>query len=178
MIYNVVLSKLNSCTCLDPHFIAALIGLLNTSSVLIVPNKSVPRPVAAFSINPKANSSGSKIITDNTLNISWCVAAEKARLNSFPLLMCPIDTIVFVTVVPMFAPIIIGIAPDNVSAPVLTIPTIREVVVDELWNNVVANIPTKRAIKGLLVVVIIWFAKSPPNSLIPLESPLIPTKNR
>ena len=30
-----------------------------------------------------------------------------------------------------------------------------EVVVDELWNNVVANIPTNKEIKGLLVVVII-----------------------
>ena len=64
------------------------------------------------------------------------------------------------------------------TAPVLTIPTMIEVVVDELWNNVVANIPTNKEIKGLLVVVIIWFAKSPPKSLIPLERPLIPTRNR
>jgi len=32
----------------------------------------------------------------------------------------------------MFAPMIIGIAPDRVNAPPLTIPTINEVVVDEL----------------------------------------------
>ena len=88
--------------------------------------------MAVFSISPKAISRGSKIITDKTLNISWCVAAENARINSFPLLICPIDTIVFVTVVPMFAPIIIGIAPVKVTAPLLTIPTIIEVVVDEL----------------------------------------------
>ena len=46
--------------------------------------------------------------------------------------MCPKDTIVLVTVVPMFAPITIGIAPASDKAPLLTIPTINEVVVEEL----------------------------------------------
>ena len=83
-----------------------------------------------------------------------------------------------VTVVPMFAPIIIGIAPAKLRAPPLTIPTIREVVVDELWNIVVERIPMNNAIKGLLVVVRMFSAKSPPICLIAVDSPLIPIRNR
>ena len=70
IINNVLLSKLKLSTFLDPHFIAVLIGLLKTSSALTVPNKSVPKPVAVFSINPNAISSGNRIITDKILNIS------------------------------------------------------------------------------------------------------------
>ena len=62
------------------------------------------------------------------------------------------DTMVLVTVVPMLAPITICIAPAKDKAPLLTIPTINEVVVDELWNKTVENIPMNRAPKGLLVV--------------------------
>ena len=72
------------------------------------------------------------IITAKILKKSCTVEAAKARLNSFPLFMCPTDTIVFVTVVPMLAPMIIGIAPEIPRAPLLTIPTIKEVVVEEL----------------------------------------------
>ena len=49
------------------------------------------------------------------------------------------DTIVLVTVVPMLAPITIGTAPAKDKAPLLTIPTINEVVVDELWNKTVEH---------------------------------------
>ena len=66
------------------------------------------------------------------LKKSCTVDAANARLNSVPLFMCPIETIVFVTVVPIFAPIIIGTELAIVRLPLLTIPTIREVVVDEL----------------------------------------------
>jgi hypothetical protein len=75
---------------------------------------------------------GNKINTENTLKKSCTVAAANARLNSFPLLICPMDTIILVTVVPMFAPIIMGIAPAKFNAPLLTIPTINDVVVEEL----------------------------------------------
>ena len=153
-------------------------GLLNTSSVLILPNRIVPSPVDVFSISPKAISSGNNISTANILKKSCTVDAAKARLNSFPRLICPIETIVFVTVVPMFAPMIIGIAPVKVMAPPETIPTMRDVVVEELWNKVVAKIPINSEIKGSPVAVMMPFAKSPPNCFMPEERPLIPTRKR
>ena len=104
--------------------------------------------------------------------------AENARLNSLPLLICPIETIVFVTVVPILAPIIMGIAPFKVTAPPETIPTIIDVVVEELWNKVVAKIPINKATNGSLVVVMISLAKSPPRFFIPEDRPFIPTRNR
>ena len=178
IMYNVVLSKLKLCICLDPHLTAALIGLWNISSELIVPNNKTPNQLAVFSNIPKKYSIGNKTKTANKLKKSCIVAAWNARLNSFPLCMCPIETNVLVTVVPIFAPIIIGTAPDNVTVPDPTIATINEEVVEELWNNVVAKIPIKRATNGFPVVDITCCAKSPPNNLIPLESPLIPTKNK
>ena len=117
-------------------------------------------------------------MTANTLKKSCTVAAAKARLNSLPRLICPMETIMLVTVVPIFAPIIIGIAPVKVTAPPETIPTMIDVVVEELWNKVVAKIPMNREIKGSLVVLMISFAKSPPKCFIPEERPLIPTKKR
>ena len=100
--------------------------------MLTLPNSIFPRPVALFSKIPNAISNGNSIITAITLKKSCTVAAAKARLNSLLLLIWPIDTRILVIVVPMFAPMIIGMAPDNVNAPALTIPTISEVVVDEL----------------------------------------------
>ncbi len=55
-------------------------------------------------------SMGKSTITDSQLNISWTVAAAKARLNSFRSVACINETIVLVTEVPIFAPITIGIA--------------------------------------------------------------------
>ena len=92
--------------------------------------------------------------------------------------MCPTDTIVFVTVVPMFAPIIIGIELAIVRLPLLTIPTIKDVVVDELWKSTVAKIPMNNAIKGSLVVVNTVSAKSEPIRFIADDIPAIPTKKR
>ena len=132
IIKRILLSKLSISNFFAPHLIAVLMGLLKTSSVLIVPNKSVPRPVAVFSMNPNAISNGNKIKTAKTLKKSCTVDAAKALLNSLPLLIWPIDTIVLVTVVPIFAPIIMGIAPLKLTAPPLTMPTIIEVVVEEL----------------------------------------------
>ena len=121
---------------------------------------------------------GKMIITAMILKKSCTVDAANARLNSVPLFMCPIDTIVFVTVVPIFAPIIMGTAPVNVRVPPPTIATINDVVVDELWNKVVANIPINKATSGLLVVDITSFAKPPPNNFMPLDNPFIPTRNK
>ena len=112
------------------------------------------------------------------LKKSWTVDAAKALLNSFPFPIYPTETIVFVTVVPMLAPIIIGTAPPIERAPVLAIVTMIDVVVEELWNSVVHNIPINKATKGLLVAVRTVFAKSPPKPLMPDDNPPIPTRNR
>ena len=118
------------------------------------------------------------MITAKILKKSWTVEAAKALLNSVPLFMCPTDTIVFVTVVPMFAPIIIGIELAIVRLPLLTIPTIKDVVVDELWKSTVAKIPMNNATKGSLVVVKTVSAKSEPIRFIAEDIPAIPTKKR
>ena len=55
------------------------------------------------------------MITASQLNISCTVAPAKALLNSSLLVICPIDTIVFVTDVPMLAPITMGIDVCTVS---------------------------------------------------------------
>ncbi len=83
----VLLSKLMDSRCLVPHFMAVLMGLLNTSFALTEPKSKVPSPVAVFSNNPKAISMGNNISTANTLKKSWTVAAANARLNSLPLLI-------------------------------------------------------------------------------------------
>ena len=69
-IKRVLFSKLIASICFAPHLIAFLIGLLNTSSELIVPKSSLPRPVADFSRNPNATSNGNRIITASRLKKS------------------------------------------------------------------------------------------------------------
>jgi sodium-dependent phosphate cotransporter len=98
----------------------------------ILEKSAFAAPTALFSNIPNIISNGNNIITAITLKKSCTVAAAKARLNSLFLLIWPIDTIILVMVVPMFAPMIIGIAPDRVNAPPPTMPTIKEVVVEEL----------------------------------------------
>jgi hypothetical protein len=83
-----------------------------------------------------------------------------------------------VTVVPIFAPITIGIELERLSAPLLTMPTIKEVVVEELWKRTVLKTPIKRAIKGFFVAVKIDSATPDPICLIAEDIPLIPTKKR
>ena len=82
------------------------------------------------------------------------------------------------TVVPIFAPMTIGIAPAKDSAPLLTIPTINEVVVDELWNRTVEKIPINRATTGLLVVWKIDSATPAPMCFMADDIPFIPTRNK
>jgi hypothetical protein len=71
-----------------------------------------------------------------------------------------------------------GIAPPKVNAPLLTIPTIKEVVVDELWKMVVERIPINRAINLFSFTSRRLFANPSPKFLIAVDSPLIPTRNR
>lgn len=51
-----------------------------------------------------------RTITVNQLNMSCTVAPAKALRNSFLLAICVKETIVLVTEVPIFAPMMIGIA--------------------------------------------------------------------
>ena len=53
---------------------------------------------------------GSSTMTVSQLNMSWIVAAANARRNSWRSDDCANDTIVFVNEVPMFTPMMIGIA--------------------------------------------------------------------
>ena len=53
-------------------------------------------------------------------------------MNSSFRVMCPIETNVLITLVPTLAPIITGIAPSIVRAPVATIPTVIDVIVEEI----------------------------------------------
>lgn len=59
---------------------------------------------------------GSSRKTDTQLNISCTVAPAKDLLNTSRSVYWPIATMVFVTEVPIFAPIIIGIACMTVNA--------------------------------------------------------------
>ena len=87
---------------------------------------------AILSRKPVATSSGNRINNTIRLKKSCTVAAANARLYSFDLVMCPRDTIVFVTVVPTFAPITMNTAEWNWITPPATMVTTKDVVVDEL----------------------------------------------
>ena len=66
------------------------------------------------------------------LKISCCVPAAMAFLNSFRLFRYPMETRVLVIVVPMLAPITIGMALEKSRVPAATAATIKEVVVELL----------------------------------------------
>ena len=92
--------------------------------------------------------------------------------------MCASETTVAVTVVPMFAPMIIGTAllSGSGDSGAATSPTIIDVVTEELWTIVVARIPTTRPTSGFWVVEKITSRKSPPSSLNPSPRPLTLTR--
>jgi hypothetical protein len=77
------------------------------------------------------------------------VLAAKAPLNSAFRVMCPKETSVFVTVVPMFAPIIIGIAVPKSRVPLAIRATTMEVVALLLWIKEVASMPANNPAMGL-----------------------------
>ena len=89
----------------------------------------------------------------------------KARLNSSFLVIWPSATIVFVTVVPMFAPITMGIAHLIESAPPATKPTTIEVVVEELCIMLVAKRPINKPMIGFDVVCISLSLNASPKHL-------------
>jgi hypothetical protein len=80
------------------------------------------------------------------------------------------ETMVFVIVVPILAPMMMGIAPGNVSTPPATSPTVIEVVVDELWIILVARMPMRSPTRGLDVVLMRVSAK--PFPIILKEDPM------
>ena len=92
--------------------------------------------------------------------------------------MCASETIVFVTVVPMLAPMIIGtaFASGRGFSGDATRPTTIEVVTDELWTSVVASNPTIRATNGFSVALKNACSRSPPNSRNPSLSPRTPVR--
>jgi ABC-type transport system involved in cytochrome c biogenesis permease component len=95
------------------------------------------------------------------LKKSCKIATANAFLNSLLSTMWPKETIVLVTVVPIFAPIIIGTALSSESAPEATTATTIEVTVELLWTMAVVSKPINRLINGLAVARIILFNNFP-----------------
>ena len=79
--------------------------------------------------------------------------------------MWPRATSVHVTVVPIFAPMTIGIALLMERTPDATKTTTMDVVVPELWIILVTRIPMNKPTKGFEVVAIRPSAKGAPKPL-------------
>jgi len=117
-------------------------------------------------------------MTDKILKISCTIAAGRAFENSFSTEKCPKEVIKHVIVVPIFAPIIIGIALVTVIVPAATKPTVIEVVTELDWITAVASSPINKPVKGLLVVLINILANPVPKPLREELRSSIPNKNR
>jgi len=89
------------------------------------------------------------------LNKLCVVEADIALRNSSFFVKKLRATILLVSVVPIFAPMIIGMACAKSIDPDATIATIMEVVVELLCIMAVVTIPMNKLIKGLLVMLII-----------------------
>ena len=122
-----------------------------------------------FSRMPNIISSGRKMNTASKLKKSWIVALAKARLNSSLQRMWPRLTRVLVTVVPMLAPITIGIAVST-GRPPATKPTIIEVTVLDDWISAVATKPIIKPATGCEANSNRTFAWSPVAHLNPLPT--------
>src|SRR3990172_2363011 len=127
--------------------------------------KYISTTVAVFSMILNFSSTGNRTMTLIVLNRSWMMAAEKARLNSARLVAWPKETSALVTVVPMFAPMIIGMAFCKERPPAATRHTMIDVVVDELWITLVETMPKNRPRNGLAVVVRSLSVNPLPNNL-------------
>ena len=103
--------------------------------------------------------------TLSRLKKSWTVAPANALLNSSFRVMCPKETKTLVTVVPMLAPMMMGIALGMVRLLPATRATTIEVVAEELWTTEVERMPATRPTKGLEVISMRVFEKSFPSSL-------------
>ena len=91
---------------------------------------------------------GRMVRAARTLKKSWTVDAAKALWNSAGRVTWPMETSVFVVVVPIFAPMTMGTASSMVRAPEATSPTTMVVVVEELWMIPVATNPRMRPATG------------------------------
>lgn len=125
---------------------------------------------------PKSTSIGSRISTASTLKKSCTVAAANARLNSAECRTWPSDTSVFVTVVPMLAPMIMGTASSTPTTPAATRPTITEVLADEDWTSTVPRIPTHRPAIGFVTAENSCSWVSAPMISMPASSEETPTR--
>ena len=112
------------------------------------------------------------------LKISWTIAAGKAFENSFSTEKCPKEAIKHVIVVPIFAPIMIGIELDMVIVPAATKPTVIEVVTELDWIIDVASIPINSPVKGFEVELINILANPAPKPLREQLKISIPKRNR
>lgn len=92
--------------------------------------------------------------------------------------MCPNETMVLVTVVPMFAPMIIGtaLAIGKASPGAATSPTMSAVDTEELCTMVVARMPTISPMNGFSVAAKKLSSNPPPSDLKPSPKPFTPTR--
>jgi len=111
-------------------FVANFIGLVKIMPPQLV-NKTLIH-LAALLNKPKVSSRGNSKHTHIILKKSCTVPPVIAFLNSSRRPIWPNDTNVFVTVVPIFVPMTMGIAVSMGIIPEPTMPTTIEVVVDEL----------------------------------------------
>ena len=155
-------------------FTQAFTGLFHSEPA--VPTSRSLTQVAVFEIAPVISSSGRRTATAITLKKSCTVAAANARLNSAGCLMWPSDTRVLVTVVPMFAPMIIGIAASTLMPFVATSPTITDVEADDDWTSTVPRMPTQRPAIGLLTLENKRSCVSSPMILMPFSRAETPTR--
>ena len=82
------------------------------------------------------------------IKATFTVPAAMALRNSSGRSICPAAMIVLVTLVPTFAPMMIGIARATSRPPAATRPTVIDVIDDELCMKLVARVPMKRPTNG------------------------------
>merc|ERR1719238_1135894 len=101
---------------------------------------------------PVAASIGRRTRTERKLNMSWTVAAAKARRNSSRSVDCASATIVEVTDVPMLAPMMSEMACLTVKRSAATMVMTIEVEVEDDWTRTVTRTPTSMPAIGLLKI--------------------------
>ena len=124
-----------------------------------------------------ATSIGRKMTMPIRLNQSCTVAAANARLNSSARPMWPRLTRVLVTVVPMLAPITIGIATPT-GRPPATRPTMIDVTVLDDCTRAVVRVPRSTPTKGFVAKAKSRSAPACPPTARRKPSPTTPTATR
>ena len=102
-----------------------------------------------MSVLPVVISMIRRTVTANQLKQSWTVAAEKARSYCSLLVMWVRETKVLVMLVPMLAPITMGMAILTEMMPEATMDTTTVVQVEELCTNTVKSTPIIKPTIGL-----------------------------